>query len=181
MKTLALALALTSAFALSPTPATAESIETPEARVAATDAAEIARQDMVATFGTHSLKAGKYLWAKDPASGPARVVVSLNDQRAYVYRGDRLIAVSSISTGKPGKDTPTGIFSVLQKKPMHRSRKYDDAPMPFMQRIDQYGIALHAGHNPGFPASHGCIRLPAPFAAKLYGVTTLGSTVMIGA
>ena len=64
---------------------------------------------------------------------------------------------------------------------MHHSRKYDNAPMPFMQRIDQYGIALHAGYNPGRPASQGCIRLPAQFAAKLYGVTDVGSTVMIGA
>jgi len=64
---------------------------------------------------------------------------------------------------------------------MHRSIKYENAPMPFMQQIDQYGVALHAGHNPGYPASHGCIRLPADFAKKLYGVTDLGATVMIGA
>ena len=86
-----------------------------------------------------------------------------------------------ISTGTDTNPTPTGIFEVLQKKRMHHSRKYDNAPMPFMQRIDRFGIALHAGHNPGRPASHGCIRLPAKFAAKLYGITDVGTTVLIGA
>jgi lipoprotein-anchoring transpeptidase ErfK/SrfK len=91
------------------------------------------------------------------------------------------MAVATISSGEPGRDTPTGIFTVLNKKTMHRSKKYDDAPMPFAQFIDSYGIALHAGHNPGHPASHGCIRLPAKFAAKLYQVTDLGTPVLIGA
>jgi lipoprotein-anchoring transpeptidase ErfK/SrfK len=100
---------------------------------------------------------------------------------AFLYRGDTLVAVSTISSGTPDRRTPTGIFNILEKKPMHRSRKYDDAPMPFMQRIDQYGIALHAGHNPGHPASHGCVRLPAKFAARLYAVTDVGTPVLIGA
>ena len=91
------------------------------------------------------------------------------------------MAVATISSGEPGRDTPTGIFTVLNKKTMHRSKKYDDAPMPFAQFIDTYGIALHAGHNPGHPASHGCVRLPAKFAAKLYQVTDLGTPVLIGA
>ena len=91
-----------------------------------------------------------------------------------------LIAVAAISTGEPGRDTPTGIFEVLDKKKFHRSIKYDNAPMPHMQRINEYGIALHAGHNPGHPASHGCIRLPAQFAAKLFGVTSIGTPVLIG-
>jgi lipoprotein-anchoring transpeptidase ErfK/SrfK len=100
---------------------------------------------------------------------------------AYVYRGDTLVGVATVSSGKEGKDTPTGIFPILEKKRMHHSRKYDNAPMPFMQRLDKYGIALHAGHNPGRPASHGCIRLPSQFAAKLFKTTSIGSTVMIGA
>ena len=183
MRTQALALAVTAAFALSiPTMPAAASIETPEAQMAAATAAEQARAEMADRFGVSRLPAGKYLWAEDaPQDGPVRIVVSLNDQRAYVYRADELVAVSSISTGVAGRDTPTGIFPILEKRPIYHSKKYDNAPMPFMQRIDDYGIALHAGHVTGAPASHGCVRLPAKFAAKLYQVTTIGSTVMIGA
>jgi lipoprotein-anchoring transpeptidase ErfK/SrfK len=91
------------------------------------------------------------------------------------------MAVSTISSGQPGRDTPTGIFTVLGKKPMHRSKKFDNAPMPFTQFIDTYGVALHAGFNPGRPASHGCVRLPSAFAKKLYSVTDVGTPVLIGA
>jgi lipoprotein-anchoring transpeptidase ErfK/SrfK len=108
-------------------------------------------------------------------------VISLSDQLAFLYRGNVLVAVSTISSGKDEKPSPTGIFSVLDKKPFYRSKKYDNAPMPWMQRIDQYGIALHGGHNPGYPASHGCIRLPTAFAKKLYSVTDVGTPVYIGA
>jgi lipoprotein-anchoring transpeptidase ErfK/SrfK len=162
---------------LSPAQAT---IETAEARTAAIEAAEQARVDMIAAFGDKQLKPGQYLW-RDGPTGEARVVVSLSDQMAYLYRGGELAAVSTISSGTETHPTPTGIFPILAKKTMHRSKKYDDAPMPHMQRLDQYGIAMHAGFNPGRPASHGCIRLPAKFAAKLYGVTEVGSTVYIGA
>lgn len=181
MKKLALALALAGSCALSlATPATA--LETYEARVAATDAALQARSDMIEAFGPIQLKPGKHIWRDVPRSaGEERVVVSLGDQLAYLYRGNTLVAVSTISSGKPGKDTPAGIFSVLAKKPMHRSKKYDNAPMPWMQRIDNYGIALHAGFNPGRPASHGCVRLPAEFAKKLFSVTEVGTPVYIGA
>ena len=180
MNKLALALA-SSALALSVplTPAFA-TIETAEARTAALEAAEQARIDMIAAFGDKQLKPGQYLW-RDGPSGEPRVVVSLSDQLAYLYRGDELAAVATISTGTETHPTPTGIFPILAKKTMHRSKKYDDAPMPHMQRLDKYGIAMHAGFNPGRPASHGCIRLPAKFAAKLYGVTEIGSTVYIGA
>ena len=180
MNKLALALA-SSALALSVplTPAFA-TIETAEARTAALEAAEQARIDMIAAFGDKELKPGQYLW-RDGPSGEPRVVVSLSDQLAYLYRGDELAAVATISTGTETHPTPTGIFPILAKKTMHRSKKYDDAPMPHMQRLDQYGIAMHAGYNPGRPASHGCIRLPAKFAAKLFGVTEVGSTVYIGA
>jgi len=107
--------------------------------------------------------------------------ISLGDQMAYLYRGDTLIAASTVSTGKDGHPTPPGIFSILDKKELAHSNKYDNAPMPYMQRIDQYGIALHAGFNPGRPASHGCVRLPKDFAKKLYSVTDLGTPVLIGA
>jgi lipoprotein-anchoring transpeptidase ErfK/SrfK len=156
-------------------------VETPEARMAAASAAATARADMAAKWPGRSLSPGQYLW-DDSAdrSAPARVVVSLDDQLAFLYLGDELAAVSTISSGKPGKDTPTGIFPILEKKPMHHSRKYDNAPMPHMQRLDSYGIALHAGQLPGHPASRGCVRLPAPFAAKLFRVTRVGTEVLIG-
>jgi hypothetical protein len=181
MKKLVLALAVSGSLALSMTAAPAIAmVETPEAKAAAADAAAEAHADMVATFGVDQLKPGQYLWDDEAGDGEARVIVSLSNQMAYLYLGDRLAAVTTISSGKPGNDTPTGYFPILEKKPMHRSVKYDNAPMPHMQRLDNYGIALHAGMNPGRPASHGCIRLPAKFAAKLFTVTKVGTPVMIG-
>ena len=183
MKKLALALAASGALALGvpAAPATA-AIETYEAKMTAASAAAQAREDMFEAFGPKRLKPGQYLWRDVPASaGGQRVVVSLSDQLAYLYRGNTLAAVTTISSGTSKNPTPTGIFRVLEKKPMHRSRKYDNAPMPFMQRIDRFGIALHAGHNPGHPASHGCIRLPSKFAANLSTVTGVGTPVLIGA
>jgi L,D-transpeptidase-like protein len=181
MKKLALALAAAGAFALMPTAPALASLESPEAKAEAADAVWMARQDMEVVFGPKMLKPGQYAWRKGSFEGDPRVIVSLSDQMAYLYRGSDLVAVSTISTGKDEKPTPKGIFTVLAKKPMHRSQKYDNAPMPFMQRIDEYGTALHAGHNPGYPASHGCIRLPSEFAKRLYAVTDVGATVMIGA
>ena len=184
MKPLALALAVTGAlgFGSAVLPQRAAALETYEAKMAASDAATQARSDMLNVFGPKALRPGQYLWRDLPESaGTERVVVSLSDQMAYLYRGSELMAVTTVSTGRAGNDTPLGIFSVLDKKAMHRSRKYDNAPMPFMQRIDEYGIALHAGFNPGHPASHGCIRLPAPFAKKLFTTTDIGTPVLIGA
>ncbi len=182
MKRLALALALKSAFTLGvpAAPATA-SMETVEARITARSAAEIAHDDMLEAFGAKSLKPGHYLWRDVEASGEPRVVVSLPRQLAFLYKGNTLVAVSTISSGKEETKTPNGIFTVLEKKRMHHSRKYDNAPMPFMQRIDKWGVALHAGHLPGRPASHGCVRLPSKFAAKLFEVTDVGTPVIIGA
>ncbi|HEX8841273.1 MAG TPA: L,D-transpeptidase family protein [Sphingomicrobium sp.] len=184
MKRLAFALALTGLCASSVfIPATpASALETIEAKMQASDAASQARVDMQWAFGLRRVKPGQYLWRSVPEdAGPERVVISLSDQLAYLYRGDELMAVAAISTGRDGKPSPTGIFSVLDKKPFYRSKKYDNAPMPWMQRIDQYGIALHGGYNPGYPASHGCIRLPVAFAKKLYDVTGIGTPVYIGA
>ena len=126
-----------------------------------------------------TLTPGRYLWEDDAALGPVSVLISLADQRAYVYRGQTLVAVSTVSTGKDGKETPVGVFTILQKKEMNRSNLYDNAPMPFMQRLTWDGIAIHAGRNPGFPASHGCIRVPTEFAKKLYAATELGATVEV--
>ena len=181
MKKLALALAASGAFALcvplQPASATFESME---AKSAAASAAETARLDMLEAFGDKQLKPGQYLWRDIPGDGPARVVVSLSDQLAFLYRGQTLIAVSTVSSGTPKNPTPTGIFPILEKKKFHRSIKYDNAPMPFMQRLDKYGVALHGGHLPGYPASHGCIRLPGKFAAKLFTVTNVGTPVLVG-
>ena len=156
-------------------------IETEEARATAASAAETARADMLETFGEAWLDNGKFLWKKGSGSGVTRVVISLTDQMAYAYDGDELVGASTISSGNDEKPTPTGIFPILEKKRFHRSFKYDNAPMPFMQRIDGYGVALHGGFNPGYPASHGCIRLPLPFAKKLFSITDVGTPVYIGA
>lgn len=182
MKKLALALAASGALALSAISApAAASFESSQAKEVAGEAADAARQDMIEAFGKKSLKPGQYLWRKVDTSGPARVVVSLGDQLAFLYKGKTLVAVSTISSGKSEKPTPKGIFPILDKKKFHRSVKYDNAPMPFMQRLDKYGTALHGGHLPGYPASHGCIRLPGQFAAKLFSVTEVGTPVLIGA
>jgi hypothetical protein len=127
-----------------------------------------------------SLKPGSYLWAPEIApKGPVTVIISLATQRAYAYRNGAPIGVSTISTGAPGHETPTGVFVILQKAVKHKSNKYSAAPMPFMQRLTWDGIAMHAGNLPGYPASHGCIRLPAAFAKLLFGITKLGLTVVI--
>ncbi len=132
-----------------------------------------------------ALAPNRFVWADsqitavDPVTQPVTVVVSLPMQRAYVYRGETMIAAASVSTGKDGKDTPTGIFPILQKREMHRSNLYNDAAMPFMQRLTWDGVALHAGNNPGFPDSHGCIRLPAAFAKKLFSITSVGTNVVV--
>lgn len=130
--------------------------------------------------GPLELKPGEFLWHPEIApSGPVVLVVSLDEQRAYVYRNGIAIGVSTISSGKPGKDTPTGVFTILQKNKDHKSNLYNNAPMPYMQRLTWDGIALHGGALPGYPASHGCVRLPHPFAQKLFAITRNGDTVVV--
>lgn len=116
-----------------------------------------------------------------PQSDPSgvRIVVSLPLQKAYVFEDGELLWAAPVSTGKRGHPTPVGTFPILQKTVHHRSSKYDNAPMPYMQRLTWYGIALHAGRVPGYPASHGCIRLPRSYAKKLYDLTDHGTTVTI--
>jgi hypothetical protein len=126
------------------------------------------------------LKPGQFLWAPEIApQGPVTVILSIKSQRAYAYRNGVPIGVSTVSTGKSGHDTPTGVFTILQKEVDHKSNLYDDAPMPYMQRLTWTGIAMHAGDLPGYPASHGCVRLPIAFAKLLFGITKLGLTVVI--
>ena len=128
------------------------------------------------------LSPGQYVWeAKAASAGPLFLVIHLGSQRALLYRNGQVIAASTVSTGGKGRETPTGVFTILQKEVVHRSRTYDDAPMPYMQRLTWKGVALHAGRLPGYRASHGCIRLPHGFAKKLYAVTKLGTPVMITA
>jgi hypothetical protein len=127
-----------------------------------------------------TLDPGEFIWRPEASpTGPVEVVVSLPLQVAYVYRGGALIGVSTVSTGAPGHETPTGSFRILQKNRDHRSNLYNDAPMPFMQRLTWDGIALHAGEIPGRPASHGCVRLPLAFARNLFAATRLGASVHI--
>ncbi|HYG30291.1 MAG TPA: L,D-transpeptidase family protein [Allosphingosinicella sp.] len=118
--------------------------------------------------------------ARRPApTGAVRILVSLPQQRLWVFRGRELIATSPVSTGKRGHETPTGSFPILQKRIEHYSNIYDNAPMPYMQRLTHYGIALHGGRVPGYPASHGCIRLPHAFARRLYRLTDFNSRVIV--
>ena len=139
-----------------------------------------AHKDMVAEFGRVGLGPGEYLWAAaTPTEGEIRIVVDLLTQMTYVYRGDKLLGAASMSSAKQGHVTPYGYWTILEKRPFYRSKKYDNAPMPWMERIDDYGIAFHGGLNPGYPASHGCMRLPMKFAEKLYGVTKIGTKVVI--
>jgi lipoprotein-anchoring transpeptidase ErfK/SrfK len=129
---------------------------------------------------TDSLKPGQFVW-ENRASKEAqtKIVVVLDIQRLYVFQNGSLVAFSTISSGKKGHATPPGIFTILQKNKDHKSNLYSDAPMPFMQRLTWDGIALHAGHNPGRPASHGCVRLPLTFAKNLFDVTKYGQQVIV--
>ena len=112
-------------------------------------------------------------------AGPMVMVVSLDEQQLYVYRNGVVIGVSPVSSGKPGYETPTGVYTILQKAREHYSNLYEEAPMPYMQRLTWDGVALHAGVVPGHAASHGCIRLPSKFAAELYRVTRPGDVVVV--
>lgn len=127
-----------------------------------------------------TLRPGQFVWQPDATpEGDVEIVVSLPLQRVFVYRGGTLIGVSTVSTGQPGYETPVGSFNILQKRREHFSNLYNNAPMPFMQRLTWDGVALHAGEIPDRPASHGCIRLPMAFARHLFAVTELGAAVHV--
>ncbi|HEX7804070.1 MAG TPA: L,D-transpeptidase [Pseudoxanthomonas sp.] len=128
----------------------------------------------------NELRPGEWIWGRDDASmGPMVVVASLDEQHLYAYRNGVLVAISTISTGRPGHETPTGVFTILEKDKNHHSKKYNNAPMPYEERLTWDGIALHAGGLPGYPESHGCLHLPTEFARLLFGSTTMGMTVVI--
>jgi hypothetical protein len=127
-----------------------------------------------------ALKPGEFVWAPGVApDGPMVVVVSLTEQRAYAYRNGVEIGYTTVSTGKPGHETPTGIFTILQKDKDHHSSVYNNASMPDQERLTWDGVALHAGGLPGYPSSHGCVHLPSKFAEALFDESHLGMTVVV--
>src|SRR5205823_4398908 len=129
---------------------------------------------------TITLKPGEYVWEPERApEGPLLIIASITEQVAYVYRNGIRIARSSVSTGRLGHPTPTGVFTILEKEVHHTSSIYKGAEMPYMERVTWGGIALHAGDLPGYPDSHGCVRLPLEFSKLLFGVTMKGATVII--
>ena len=139
-----------------------------------------AHDDAVALFGPLNMRPGEYRWSPTvPEKGETKVVIDLLTQKFYVYRAEQLVGVSTISSGKKGKETQLGFWSVMLKRKLGYSLKYDNAPMPFMQMYDPKGLAFHAGALPGYPASHGCVRLPKQFAERLYGLTAVGTKVII--
>jgi hypothetical protein len=140
-----------------------------------------AKQSSAVGTPPEALKPGEWIWDGDAApAGPMAVVVSLTEQRAYVYRNGLQVGVTTVSTGKPGHETPTGVFTILQKDKDHHSSKYNNAAMPWQERLTWDGIALHAGGLPGYPESHGCVHLPSEFARLLFEASHMGMTVVIG-
>lgn len=126
------------------------------------------------------LKPGQWVWAPQLApAGPVLVYVDLNRQLATIYRNGVRMAVTTISSGRPGYATPTGVFTILQRDIDHHSSTYNNAPMPYTERLTWQGVALHAGGLPGYPSSHGCVHLPLEFAKLLFGIEALGGTVII--
>jgi len=139
-----------------------------------------AKQSSPADMAPGALQPGEFVWNPGVApEGPIVVVVSLDEQRGYVYRNGIEIGFTTVSTGKPGHETPTGIFTILQKDKDHHSSKYNNAPMPYQERLTWDGVALHAGGLPGYPESHGCVHLPSKFAEELFGASHMGMTVVI--
>src|SRR5215813_13390962 len=130
---------------------------------------------------TGNLKPGEYWWHPEISpKGPLMILISIPEQEMHVYRNGIMIGRSSVSTGSKGHDTPGGVFSILEKQSTYRSKKYDNAPMPNMQRLTWSGIAMHSGQLPGYAASHGCVRLPYDFSQLLFATTSSGGTVIIG-
>lgn len=158
----------------------ATALAKPQAKKSAAQKQKKAPAKSKAAKGPAGLKPGKFEWYPDHSPhGPVAIIISVPKQRVHVYRNGIQIGVSTASTGKEGYDTPTGVFTILEKETEHYSSTYNDAPMPHMERLTWDGIALHAGKLPGYPASHGCVRLPPAFAEKLYSITQIGTPVII--
>src|SRR2546430_7886812 len=130
---------------------------------------------------TGTLKPGEYWWNPQLSpSGPLMILISIPEQMMHVYRNGILIGRSSVSTGSKSHATPAGVFTILEKQQSYRSKKYDNAPMPNLQRLTWTGIAMHSGQIPGYAASHGCVRVPYDFSQLLFSTTNSGGTVIIG-
>src|SRR5438132_8423149 len=130
--------------------------------------AEIFTEGVQVSPETVTLKTGQYVWEPERApGGPLLIVASITEQVAYVYRNGIRIARSSVSTGRPGHPTPTGVFTILEKEIHHTSSIYKGEEMPYMELVTWGGIALNAGDLTGYPDSHGCIRLPLEFSKLL--------------
>ncbi|MBV9978426.1 L,D-transpeptidase family protein [Bradyrhizobium sp.] len=127
----------------------------------------------------HTQKGDKPAREATKPQGPLIVAISINEQKLKLYDANGFFAESPVSTGMQGHPTPMGVFSVIQKQKYHRSNIYSDAPMPYMQRITWSGVAMHAGVLPGYPASHGCIRMPMAFAVKMWNWTRMGARVVV--
>ena len=139
-----------------------------------------AKESLPADTDPSTLKPGEFIWDGNAVTaGPVLVAVSLEEQRAYVYRNGIRIGVTTVSSGKPGHRSPTGVFTVLQKDKDHHSKTYNDAPMPYAERLTWDGVALHAGGLPGYPSSHGCVHLPSEFARRLFEISAMGMVVVI--
>lgn len=149
------------------------------AAAAALASPAIAAEEGATEAAAADLAPDDWIWNDAGGAGPLGIVVSLADQRAYVYRDGRMVAASAISTGRDGKETPVGVFPILQKEVRHRSNRYDSAPMPYMERLTWGGVAIHAGTTPGYRTSHGCIHVPLAFAKKLYAATEVGTLVEV--
>ena len=138
----------------------------------------IAAGDVAGAAGARSERSLASVEAR-AAGEPVMAIVSLRRQQITIYDAEGWILRASVSSGQSGRETPAGIFSVIQKEAEHYSNLYDDASMPHMQRLTWSGIALHGGIVPGHPASHGCIRLPYGFAERLFDMTSLGMRVIV--
>src|SRR5216684_8481851 len=132
---------------------------------------------------THRRSTGKVVAAEKETGtkpqGPLIIAVSIDKQKVRIFDDNGVFAEAPVSTGMHGHPTPTGVFSVIQKHKFHHSNIYSGAPMPYMQRITWSGVAIHAGVLPGYPASHGCIRMPMAFAVKMWNWTRLGARVVV--
>ena len=154
--------------------------------VPATDSAQNEAGNSLATHKPFFLSSPETVIPPPPTKTLAEVfrngiviVVSKPSQTMHVFSRGNLWRTSPVSTGKRGKETPSGLYAILQKREEHYSNLYDGAPMPFMQRLTWDGIALHAGSIPGYPASNGCVRIPKDFASDLFAITTYGNTAVI--
>ena len=129
---------------------------------------------------TAVLKPDQYIWNPQASpSGPVGIIVDLTNQTLYVYRNGREIGRSAVSTGVKSHPTAPGTYTILTKNLTYHSEKYNEASMPYMERLTWDGMAIHGGNNPGEPSSHGCVHVPLDFAKSLFSITKVGDTVLI--